>query len=73
VKDFLDLRNEATHPKKGNVPNHMRNPILSQAIQWIDEVMLWRLGYSGKYLDRTGKFKLSREPRYDLSTRDSSW
>lgn len=47
--------------------------LIQQAIQWIDEVLLWRLGYSGEYLDRTQKWSTSISPRYDLSLRDSNW
>jgi hypothetical protein len=43
-----------------------------KAIQWIDEVLLWRLGYDGEYLDRINRNSRST-PRYDLSLRDSSW
>lgn len=50
-----------------------RGKLINQGIQWIDEVLLWRLGYNDKYLDRTQQPGNSTTPRYDLSLRDSSW
>jgi hypothetical protein len=73
VKDFLDVRNEATHPKPGRVSATQRNALLNRAIQWADEVLLWRIGYGGKYLDRRQRMRASIEPRYDLATRNSTW
>jgi hypothetical protein len=70
---FLEVRNEATHPKPGAITYEERNRLLHQATQWIDEILLWRLGYNGKYLDRSKKWRTSREPRYDLSTRNPNW
>ncbi|MBP6468898.1 MAG: hypothetical protein KBE23_09765 [Chloroflexi bacterium] len=73
VKDFVLLRNEATHQKPGGErpSSEMRDQVIRQAIQWLEECLLWRLGYSGEYLDRsTGS---SINPRYDLGTRNSSW
>jgi len=73
VKKFVDIRNEATHPKKGNVDRRYINELLDQGIQWIYEVMLWRLGYAGNYLIRTAPGRQSIPHRYDLGTRNSSW
>lgn len=71
VRAFFNLRNEATHPKPGlavAIPERRR--LLNKSIQWIEEVILWRLGYSGRHLDRSQVQRASRDPRYDLSTRD---
>lgn len=71
VPDFLKVRNDAVHPRVGTMTTEQRWQLIKQAIQWIDEVLLWRLGYSGEYLDRTRG--ISIDPRYDLSLRDSNW
>ncbi len=73
VKAFLDIRNEATHPKPDAINYQERDRLLHQATQWIDEVILWRLGYNGKYLDRRVGWVVSIDPRYDLTTRALNW
>jgi hypothetical protein len=73
VKAFLDVRNEATHPKPGAMNCEEIDRLLHQAAQWIDEVILWRLGYNGKYLDRRVGCVVSIDPRYDLTTRAPNW
>ncbi len=73
VPSFLEVRNDAVHPRVGSMTIEQRWKLIKQAIEWIDEVLLWRLGYSGKYLDRTQEWESSTLPRYDLSLRDSSW
>lgn len=73
---FRQLRNDATHPiqkRKDFDPDDGIDYVLQQATQWVEEVILWRIGYSGKYRDRFRNGRKSREPRYDLSKRDSSW
>ncbi|MBW4593303.1 MAG: hypothetical protein KME46_10365 [Brasilonema angustatum HA4187-MV1] len=72
VPSFLEVRNDAVHPRVGSMTIEQRWKFIKQAIQWIDEVLLWRLGYSGKYLDRTQQWESSTLPRYDLSLRDLS-
>jgi hypothetical protein len=71
IQSFLDVRNDAVHPRVGTMTDEQRWPLIRQAIQWIDEVLLWRLGYSGEYLDRTQGISIN--PRYDLSLRDPNW
>ncbi|NMG22104.1 hypothetical protein [Brasilonema bromeliae] len=73
VPSFLEVRNDAVHPRVGSMTIEHRWKFIKQAIQWIDEVLLWRLGYSSKYLDRTQEWESSTLPRYDLSLRASSW
>jgi len=73
VQEFVYLRNEAVHPKPGSVPEHRRRFLLDAAIEWVEELILWRLGYDGKYLHRIASDYCSTEPRYDLTKRDSSW
>ena len=73
VPDFLKVRNDAVHPLVSNMTIEQRRKLINQAILWIDEVLLWRLGYSGKYKDRIQQWELSINPRYDLSLRNSSW
>ncbi|MEA5551380.1 hypothetical protein VB713_10390 [Anabaena cylindrica UHCC 0172] len=71
IQSFLDVRNDAVHPRVGTMTTEQRWTLIRQAIQWIDEVLLWRIGYSGEYLDRSQGISIN--PRYDLSLRDSSW
>lgn len=70
---FLEVRNDAVHPRVGSMTMEQRGKLINQAIQWIDEVLLWRFGYSGEYLDRIQQPGNSTNPRYDLALRDSSW
>lgn len=72
VQSFLDVRNDAVHPRVGSMTPEQRWQYINQGIQWIDEVLLWRFGYNSEYLDRIQKGSLPT-PRYDLSVRDSSW
>lgn len=71
IQDFLSVRNESVHPKPGNMTNEQRHNCLSRAAQWSDEVLLWRLGYNGKYMSRERRTSIS--PRYDLSVRSPDW
>ncbi|MBE9125634.1 MULTISPECIES: hypothetical protein [unclassified Coleofasciculus] len=73
VPSFLEVRNDAVHPIVGTMTLEQRKKLINQAIQWIDEVLLWRIGYSGKYLDRIQNPGISTTPRYDLSLRVPSW
>jgi hypothetical protein len=88
VQIFLDVRNDAVHPKVGGMTLEERWRSIFQGIQWIDEVLLWRLGYDGKYLDRITcaamvfpipgstpitSSTLEITPRYNLCSRDPNW
>lgn len=88
VKNFLDVRNDALHPKFSGMSQNQRWQLICRGIQWIDEVLLWRLGYNGKYLDRitfaamvfpiSGSTPITSPsleimPRYNLSSRDRNW
>lgn len=73
VPSFLEVRNDAVHPRVGGMSQEQRRRYVNQAIQWVDEALLWRLGYSGEYFDRSQMRKFSILPRYDLGTRNPSW
>jgi len=73
VQEFVYLRNEAVHPKPSSVPKHERPFLLRAAIEWVEELILWRLGYDGRYLHRIATDYRSTEPRYDLTERDPGW
>jgi hypothetical protein len=73
VKNFIDIRNESTHPKKGSVDRRHIRHILDQATQWVYEVILWRLGYTGNYLIRTAPGRQSIPHRYNLGARNPLW
>jgi hypothetical protein len=72
VSDFLHIRNDATHPKTTGQGQTRRDEVLTQARMWVDEILLWRLGYNGMYMDRRQN-QFSTEPRYDLKSRDPNW
>jgi len=63
IENFVKIRNNSTHAKSNPIPLNeiQQREVVLKAVQWVDEVILWRLGYSGI------------NPRYDLSLRDSSW
>ncbi len=72
IQNFVNVRNDATHGE--NRADLSREEIfrtLEMGIQWLEEILLWRLGYSGKYRNRL--IKVEDQPRYDLSTRKSDW
>jgi hypothetical protein len=73
VQSFLDIRNDAVHPRVSNIDLDERKKMIVKAIQWIDEIILWRIGYSGQYRDRTQAMESSINPRYNLTLRDSNW
>ena len=75
VTKFIRIRNNATHaePKPTNLTEIEEWEVMQKAIQWVDEVVLWRLGYEGQYRERSLYSIQGIQPRYDLSRRDSSW
>jgi len=73
IQALLNVRNDAVHPISSEMTLERRSQIIEKAIQWIDEVLLWRIGYDGKYLDRSQTWEDSIVPRYDLELRNSDW
>lgn len=74
IRNFVDIRNDATHPKQtGNYTPKERDNTLQKAIQWVEEILLWRIGYEGKYRDRKIHKYSVTDQRYDLSTRNPNW
>jgi hypothetical protein len=83
VKCFISIRNNSTHAETKTVKLSGRTiseieqwEVISRAIQWVDEVFLWRLGYAGQYKqrDRETYYSVqSIQPRYNFSQRDPSW
>ncbi len=74
VQTFIGIRNDATHPTPNiSVTDDRRNRVLNLAIQWVEETLLWRLGYNGEYRDRSREHYAVTGPRYDLSTRKPDW
>ena len=73
IQDFLDVRNDAVHPRQSAMNIDRRLQLIRKALQWIDEVLLWRIGYKGQYLDRTQEWTTPIPQRYNLKLRDSSW
>lgn len=73
IPAFIHVRNDSVHPIVRRMTLADRWRSIRQAIQWTDEVMLWRLGYSGCYLDRRQRWQTSIQPRYDLNSRSPNW
>jgi hypothetical protein len=75
VKNFVAIRNNSTHAKTTSIPltDRQQWEVVLRAVQWVDEALLWRLGYEGQYRERNLSSDQGIEPRYDLSRRDSSW
>lgn len=72
IVSFFDVRNEATHPKRDlQLSTQERDRLIDLAVVWIEEALLWRLGYSGKY--RVSELGRSIDPCYDIDTRNSDW
>lgn len=90
---FVAIRNNSTHAKTEAIKlseqaisetdsETKQWEVIFRAVQWVDEVILWRLGYGGQYIERNLKSSQgiqlryssqSIQPRYDLSLRDPSW
>ncbi|AFY66677.1 hypothetical protein [Geitlerinema sp. PCC 7407] len=75
VIKFIRIRNNATHAglKPSNLTAIEEWEVVQKAIQWVDEVVLWRIGYGGQYRKRSLYSTQGIQPRYDLSQRESSW
>lgn len=78
VKDavwwFKEMRNDATHPKSNHSWDDKEevSVICGNAIQWVEEILLWRLGYQGRYWDRSSG-RIGTLPRYKVELRIPSW
>ena len=73
IQSFLDVRNDSVHPRVSSMTIDQRSQLIGKAIQWVDEILLWRIGYNGQYLDRSQSWIKSISPRYELKLRDSGW
>lgn len=75
VDDFVAIRNNSTHAKSTalSLTDIQQWEVVQKAVQWVDEVVLWRLGYGGQYRERSLYSIQGIQPRYDLSRRDPSW
>jgi hypothetical protein len=71
---FTQMRNDATHPRSSRVwTTEEISVTFWSAAQWVEEILLWRLGYQGKYRNRAGDQLTCIPPRYNLELRDASW
>lgn len=72
VENFFLIRNNSTHaePKSEKLKeldfDHQKR-LVNKGIQWVDEAILARIGYSGRYLARSSNSSLPIQPRYTLS------
>jgi hypothetical protein len=74
VQNFIDVRNNATHPQcREKYSKEKIYRILQIATQWVEEALLWRIGYNGQYRNRFVRHYNSTDPCYDLSARDLNW
>jgi hypothetical protein len=71
---FKEMRNDATHPKSNHEwTGEEVNVILGNAIQWVEETLLWRIGYRGGYSDRSRENGFFLSPRYEIELCDDIW
>jgi hypothetical protein len=73
IQAFISIRNNAVHPISSDTTMEERNKLIHKATQWLDEVLLWRLGYCGSYRDRPDNKGYATEQRYKLRLRNSQW
>lgn len=75
VDHFVAIRNNSTHAKSTalSLTDMQQWEVVQKAVQWVDEVVLWRLGYGGQYRKRSLYSTQGIQPRYDLSRRDPNW
>jgi hypothetical protein len=73
IQTFVSVRNDAVHPIARGFRSEVLSSAINKAIQWIDEILLWRFEYNGEYLDRSKNPGHSIKPRYDLSLRNPDW
>jgi hypothetical protein len=68
-----DLRHESAHAEL-SVDSSLRDGAFRTAVTLFEEIMLWRLGYTGKYCPKTDASDSSfGEPRYKLQNRLPQW
>lgn len=72
VRKFFLIRNNSTHAKAESkemedLKLKQQNMLVNKGIQWVDEAILARIGYSGRYLARSSNSSLPIQPRYTLS------
>ncbi len=76
VDIFVDTRNNATHVLPSNKFTEDEMMLsLQYAKSWVEEALLWRLGYEGAYRRRVpGSHDFAfEEPRYNIKTRKMNW
>lgn len=76
VNVFVNIRNDATHADTKTVSSlkwNDRDYYIRKGIMWMEEALLWRLGYDGDYIDRSDSSYRAIPPRYDLSLRLPQW
>lgn len=69
IRDFVKIRNIATHPSSQE-PSHIF--LVNEAQTWVEEIILWRLGYEGHYRP-TWMNGQSTQSHWDLSKRLTNW
>ena len=47
IQSFLDVRNDSVHPRVSSMTIDQHSQLIGKAIQWVDEILLWRIGYNG--------------------------
>lgn len=75
VNNFVAIRNNSTHAKSTalSLTDIQQWEVVWKSVQWVDEIVLWRLGYGGQYRERNLYSTQGIQPRYDLARRNSSW
>jgi len=57
IDKFVEVRNDAVHPINRIMTEEERWKYIRYAIQWTEEIILWKLEYSGLYRDRISSSK----------------
>ena len=57
IENFVAVRNDAVHPVSREMTEEQRWESIRYGLQWAEEIILWKLGYTGWYLNRIGVLK----------------
>ncbi|AFY38086.1 hypothetical protein Lepto7376_1753 [[Leptolyngbya] sp. PCC 7376] len=80
IELFNKIRTNSTHAKQKTIERDgiklsglQEYEVIQQAIQWVEEMILWRLGYSGAHRSRSLREETTITPRYSFEKRKAKW
>lgn len=71
VQKFRAVRNDAVHARNQAIDDDERWNMVEYGLRWVEEIILWRLGYDSYYFDRVNRQETL--PRYTLESRNPNW